>query len=151
MPQSLAQIVVHIVFSTKHRHPFLSDRDVRAEMHRYIAGICRSLGSPALAVGGVADHVHILCAMSRIQCISVIVREIKRASSHWIKAKGGTFTEFQWQGGYGVFSVGEKGIDGAKRYIDNQEAHHRQRTFKHEYREYLAATGIEYDERYVWD
>src|SRR5262245_57212973 len=105
MPQSLAQIYVHIVFSTKHRRPFLADKTLRASCHAYLAGTCKRRGSPALKVGGTDDHVHILCTLSREESISVLVRELKRESSKAMKEKSPELRDFYWQAGYGAFSV----------------------------------------------
>ena len=111
MPQSLAKVLVHMVFSTKHRHPFLADKDIRNEMHAYLGGTCNELECPVLTVGGVADHVHILCVLSRNVSIAELVGDVKRGSSKWIKAKGRMLTKFAWQNGYGVFSVGQSEVD----------------------------------------
>jgi putative transposase len=151
MPQSLANVLVHIVFSTKQRYPFLSDKDVRAEMHAYLGGTCNELECPVLIVGGVADHVHILCALSRKITIAKLVGDVKRGSSKWIKTKGRMLTKFAWQNGYGVFSVGESEVERVRRYIVGQEDHHRKKTFQDEYRSFLKEYGVDFDERYVWD
>ena len=151
MPQSLAQVIIHIVFSTKNRDPFLSDDDIRKEMHSYLGGTCNNLDCPVIVIGGVSDHVHIILKFSRNISIAKLVGEIKRSSSKWIKTKGGTLTKFSWQNGYGVFSVGRSEIERVKSYILNQEEHHRKRSFQDEYREFLREYEIEYDEKYVWD
>ena len=151
MPQSFARVLVHIVFSTKHRQPFLTDREIRKEMHAYLGGTCNHLECPVLKVGGVADHVHIFCGLTRKLSIADILGEIKRESSKWIKTKGGLLTKFAWQNGYGIFSVAQSEIERVKTYIENQEAHHRKRAFQDEYRAFLIEQGIEFDERYVWD
>jgi putative transposase len=151
MPQSLAKVLVHIVFSTKNRSPFLSDRNVREEVHAYLGGTCNSLDCQVLTVGGVADHVHILCALSRNVSLAKLVGDIKRGSSKWIKTKGRMLTKFAWQSGYGVFSVGESEIERVRQYIVGQEHHHRKKTFKDEYRSVLKEYGVDYDERYIWD
>jgi putative transposase len=151
MPQSLAKVVVHIVFSTKNRSPFLSDRVVRKEMHAYLGGTCNNLDCPVLTVGGFADHVHILCALSRNVSIAKLVGDIKRGSSKWIKTKGRMLTKFAWQNGYGVFSVGEAEIERVRQYIVGQEDHHKKKTFQDKYRSFLKEYGVNYDERYVWD
>jgi putative transposase len=151
MPQSLSKVVVHIVFSTKHRYPFLVNKAIRDEMHAYLGGTCNELHCPVLTVGGVADHVHILCALSRNLPIAKVVCDIKRGSSKWIKTKGGMLTKFAWQNGYGVFSVGQSDIERVRRYIEGQEDHHGEKVFQTEYRSFLNEFGIEYDERYVWD
>jgi putative transposase len=129
MPQSLANVLVHIVFSTKQRYPFLSDKDVRAEMHAYLGGTCNELECPVLIVGGVADHVHIFCALSRNITIAKLVGDVKRGSSKWIKTKGRMLTKFAWQNGYGVFSVGESEVERVRRYIVGQEDHHGEEDF----------------------
>lgn len=151
MPQSLAKVLVHIVFSTKNRYPFLVDKDIRNEMHAYLGGTCKNLGSHVLTIGGVADHVHILCALSRNLSIASLVGEIKRGSSKWIKTKARLLSKFAWQNGYGVFSVGQSEVERVRAYIAGQEEHHRKRTFQDEYRAFLKEYWIEYDERYVWD
>jgi putative transposase len=104
MPQSLAQIYLHIVFSTKHRTPFLIDRDLRNRAHAYLGGTCRNLDSPALKSGGVEDHVHILCRLSKTLSVSDLVRELKRDSSQRIKEMSADLAGFYWQAGYGAFS-----------------------------------------------
>jgi putative transposase len=151
MPQSLAKVLVHLVFSTKSRHPFLSDKGIRNQMHAYLGGTCNQLECPVLTVGGVADHVHILCLFSRNMSIAELVGEIKRGSSKWIKMKGKMLTKFAWQNGYGVFSVGQSEVDRVKQYIAGQEEHHRVKTFQDEYRSMLREYEVEYDEQYVWD
>ena len=151
MPQSLAQVIIHIVFSTKNRDPFLSDDDIRKEMHSYLGGTCNNLDCQVIVIGGVSDHVHILLKFSRNISIAKLVGEIKRSSSKWIKTKGGMLTKFSWQNGYGVFSVGRSEIERVKSYILNQEEHHRKRSFQDEYRKFLREYEIEYDEKYVWD
>ena len=151
MPQSLAKVLVHIVFSTKNRSPFLSDKNVREEMHAYLGGTCNNLDCPVLTVGGVADHVHILCALSRNLPIAKVVGDMKRGSSKWIKTKGRMLTKFAWQNGYGVFSVGQSEVERVRQYIVGQEDHHRKKTFQDEYRSVLKEYGVNYDERYIWD
>ena len=151
MPQSLAKVLVHIVFSTKNRSPFLSDKNVREEMHAYLGGTCNNLDCPVLTVGGVADHVHILCALSRNLSIAKVVGDMKRGSSKWIKTKGRMLTKFAWQNGYGVFSVGQSEVERVRQYIVGQEDHHRKKTFQDEYRSFLKEYGVNYDERYIWD
>jgi len=151
MPQSLARILVHFVFSTKYRHPFLAEKNIRNEMHAYLGGVCKGLGCPVLIVGGVADHVHILSLLTRTLSVADVMGEIKRESSKWIKSKGGMLTKFAWQNGYGAFSVGQSEVERVRTYIAGQEEHHRKKTFQDEYRAFLKEHGLEYDERYVWD
>lgn len=151
MPQSLAQIYLHFVFSTKGRRPFLQRRALRDEMHNYLGGICRNLDSPSLIVGGVEDHVHILCRFGRKQSIADFIRDMKRDSSKWIKSRDPSLAEFEWQDGYGVFSISPSHVDALRRYIADQETHHQNVSFQDEFRKLLKKYGIEFDERYVWD
>jgi REP element-mobilizing transposase RayT len=151
MAQSLARILVHTVFSTKDRRPFLRDRGLREELHRYLGGILANLSCQPIIVGGVEDHVHLLCALARTCTASVMVKEVKRGSSLWIKTKDASLQDFSWQNGFGVFSIGYSQIPDAKQYIASQEEHHRKTSFQDEYRTFLERYEIAYDERYVWD
>ena len=148
MGQSLAQIYLHVVFSTKLRKPYLQNRDLQAELHAYLAGACRNLDSPSLQIGGIEDHVHVLCQLSKTISISELVRELKRESSKWLKP---TIATLQWQQGYGAFSVSPSHVDGLKDYIRNQQEHHTTETFQDELRRLLRKYGVEFDERYVWE
>ena len=150
MPQSLAQIYVHIVFSTKRRQPFLRDKAVREELHSYLGGTCRNLDSPALIVGGVSDHVHLLCRLGKRTAPADLVRDLKRESSKWVKDRASEPT-FYWQDGYGAFSVGARELSAVTAYIADQEAHHATESFQDELRAICAETNTPYDERYMWD
>ena len=151
MPQSLSKIYVHIIFSTKHRQPFLSNKEIRNEMHAYLGGTLKELECPVLIVGGVSDHVHILCMMSKNISIAKIIGDVKRSSSKWIKQKVNILSKFAWQNGYGVFSVGQSELERVKTYILNQEEHHRKKSFQEELRAFFKKYEVEYDEKYVWD
>jgi REP element-mobilizing transposase RayT len=150
MPQSVSSILIHLIFSTKNREPFITPA-IEPELHPYIAKILRELKSPCLALNGTSDHIHILFALSRIITIAALVEEVKTNSSKWIKTKGREFKNFHWQRGYGAFSVGQSDIEVVKSYIRNQKEHHKRVTFQDEYREFLKSYGIDFDERYVWD
>jgi len=151
MPQSLVQIYVHLVFSTKHCQPFLRDPAVRERTHAYLVGICKNQESPSLRIGGVEDHVHILCRLSKTLDVSALVRELKRDSSKWIKTQDPQFSDFQWQEGYGAFSASPAHVDALVEYIANQTEHHLKESFQDEFRRLCKKYGIEIDERYVWD
>jgi REP element-mobilizing transposase RayT len=150
MPQSLAKIYLHIVFSTKDRKHLIKS-DIESELYKYIAGILKALNCTALLINGTADHIHILNILSRTQAVSHVLEEIKKNSSKWIKGKGNEYKNFYWQAGYGAFSVSQSKIEVVKNYIYNQKEHHKICTFKEEYRRFLKEYNIEYDERYVWD
>ena len=151
MPQSLAQIYLHIVFSTKDRRPFLQNDSIRDEMHNYLGGICNNIKCPTLRVGGVSDHVHLLCRLSRTITVADLVQELKRESSKWVKTKSNLLGDFHWQNGYGAFSISPGHVEEVRSYIANQEEHHRTVTFQDEFRRLLTKYGVEWDERYVWD
>lgn len=150
MPQSLAQILVHLVFSTKNREPLLGD-DIRDELHAYIGGIVEKQKGTLLKAGSVADHIHLLIVHPRTCAPSELVQDIKMGSSKWLKSKGAQYVNFHWQGGYGIFSISSTHRPALEQYIGNQAEHHRKATFQEEYRQLLERYGIQFDERYVWD
>ncbi len=151
MSQSLIQIYVDLVFSTKDRKPFLRDKSNRQATHAYLAGIFKNLGSPALLVGGVEDHVHVSFRLGKQQKISDLVREVKRDSSTWVKEKFPKLNRFYWQRGYGAFGISPSHVEALATYIQNQEQHHERLTFKEEFRRLCQKNGVEIDERYAWD
>jgi REP element-mobilizing transposase RayT len=151
MPQSLVEIYVHIVFSTKGRKPFLQERSFRDRTHGYLTGICDGQDSPSLAIGGVEDHVHILCRLGKTQDVSKLIRELKRESSKWVKIENPSLQDFYWQSGYGAFSVSPSHVPALKKYIAEQEEHHRTESFQDEFRRLCEKYGVAIDERYVWD
>src|SRR4051794_3410685 len=126
MPQSLSKVLVHLVFSTKLREPCIH-REIRSRLHAYLVGILGDLKCPSLQTGGMLDHVHLLFAQSRTMALSDIVEEIKTSSSRWMKVEG--VRKFQWQAGYGAFSIGESQAPRVIEYIQDQEQHHRKMTF----------------------
>lgn len=150
MPQSLAKLYAHLVFSTKNREPNLDD-EIRPRVHAYLATIVRSLDSPWVIVGGVADHVHLLFDMGKHHAPAAFVEQIKRESSKFVKTLGARYKRFYWQRGYGMFSVGPAHRDEAEAYVRNQEEHHRTKSFQDEFRAMLRRYGVEFDEQYVWD
>ena len=150
MPQSLSQVLLHIVFSTKNREPWISE-PLQPRLHAYLAGACRAMKSEALRVGGTDNHVHIACTLPRTLTVSRLLEEIKKSSSQWVKNQDDGNRQFAWQGGYGAFSLGQSQLPALVRYIDNQREHHRIRSFDDELRELLEKYGVAYDERYLWD
>jgi REP element-mobilizing transposase RayT len=151
MPQSLAQLYLHIVFSTKNRARYLQDQALRERTHAYLAGACRNLDSRPIIVGGVEDHVHVFCRLAKTLCVSDLVREMKRESSKWLKEQSPDLASFSWQSGYGAFSISPGHVELLTTYIANQVEHHKEESFQDELRRLLGLYGIEFDERYVWD
>jgi REP element-mobilizing transposase RayT len=150
MPQSLAKVYIHLVFSTKNREPLIPD-SLRERLQEYMAGILRDLGAPALEIHVEPDHAHVLFLMSRTVTLSDAVMQLKRGSSIWLKEIDPPIRNFHWQAGYGAFSVSQSKLEIVRRYVRNQREHHRSESFQDEFRRWLREYGIEFDERYVWD
>jgi len=151
MPQSLANVLLHIVFSTKNRAPFLQSPKIREEMEAYMVGTLVAIECPSLIVRTVEDHLHCLCQLSRTKSIAKLVEEMKVESSSWAKKQDPALRDFHWQAGSGAFSVSQSNAADVKTYIANQEQHHRKITYQDELRLLLTRHEIEFDERYVWD
>jgi REP element-mobilizing transposase RayT len=150
MPQSLSNVLVHLIFSTKNREPLITT-EIESDLHDWCGGILRDLKCPPLRVGGTADHIHILFRLSRTMAVSEVVQLLKVSGSKWIKQQGPAFHQFAWQDGYGAFSVSQSMAPDVIRYIERQKEHHRVRSFQDEFRDFLRKYEIEFDERYVWD
>jgi putative transposase len=150
MAQSLADIILHIVFSTKSRQPMIQ-AEIESELYPYLNTICQNLNSPMIRINGVSDHVHILLSLGRTISVSKLIEELKSQSSRWIKTKGPQYRDFAWQNGYGGFSVSRTNVEGVIKYVTNQKEHHKKIGFKEEFLAMLDRAGIEYDERYLWD
>jgi REP element-mobilizing transposase RayT len=151
MPQSLARIVLHIVFSTKRRTPFLKDPEVRSRLYAYMAVVLQGVECEPILINGTEDHIHILCNFSRKITVAALIETVKTGPSKWIKEQGTRYEEFYWQGGYGAFSISQPDVEIERRYIAGQEEHHRHVSFQEEFREMCRKHGIEIDERYAWD
>ena len=148
MPQTLSFNLVHIIFSTKQRAPFIND-EIGAALHAYLAGAARKLDCECFRVGGVADHVHLAMRLGPTKAAARVVSEIKTGSSIWMKEQG--IAKFAWQRGYALFSVSPADIGALLQYIDGQKAHHRKRSFQDEMRAFFEKYHVAFDERYVWD
>ena len=150
MPQSLARIYLHLIFSTKDRAPVINDK-IRDALHAYMATVVKNLGCHANLINSVKDHVHLLFELGRTVAVSEVVENVKKSSSKWIKTQPTGAADFAWQNGYGVFSVSHSNLESVRDYIASQREHHRKRTFQEELRTLLEKHGVEYDERYIWD
>ncbi|MEJ0089070.1 MAG: IS200/IS605 family transposase [Limisphaerales bacterium] len=150
MSQSLANIVVHLVFSTKERRPLLRDEE-RGHLHAYITGILKNHDSPLIEINSVCDHIHILFAQSKNHAPAKIVEQVKSHSSGWIKTQNPWYGDFAWQAGYGEFSVSPLHVETVREYIRRQPEHHAQEDFQTEYRRFCEKNGKPLDERYAWD
>ncbi len=150
MPQSLFKVYAQFVFSTKHRECIL-DEEIQSQLYSFMAAYSHQIGVEPIQIGGVEDHVHILCLLSRKTPTMNFVRDIKSHSSQWLKKQHPRFQNFHWQDGYGAFSVSAREVPQVQQYIIHQKEHHKHQTSKDEYRSLLREAGIEWDERYVWD
>lgn len=150
MPQSLVKDNIHLIFSTKNRRDILKLEDYH-ELRLYTTGILSELGCYLLEMGGTENHVHILFVLNKTKAISEVVGKIKSNASRWLHNKYEAYIDFEWQHGYAAFSVSESKVGVVTKYIQNQVEHHKKESFEDEYRTFLKAYNIEWDERYVWE
>ena len=149
MPQSLVKMLVHVVFSTKDRVKIITP-EIEPLLFGYIGGIIRNNGARMIIAGGIADHIHLLVSLGRID-VGELIGDIKRDSSRWIKKQDRRFARFYWQRGYGAFSIGQSQVATVSNYIRNQKEHHKEQTFEDEFRALCRKYDVEFDERYCWD
>jgi REP element-mobilizing transposase RayT len=149
MAQTLVSLLIHIVFSTKNRARFIKP-EIEPELYPYMSQVASNQGSRCLAINGTEDHVHLLVSHSKTLALSALLKEVKQSSSKWIKTKGAAYRAFEWQEGYGAFSIGQSGVAGLREYIAQQKQKHKGRSFESELLALLKKYGIEYDERYLW-
>ena len=150
MARSFHQNLAHIIFSTKNREPLISG-ELEPELHAYLGGVIRDLGGIALAINGMADHVHILARTPKAIADADLMRDLKANSSKWFKSRSSSMGSFAWQGGYGWFSVSKSNSDSVREYIREQKKHHRKTTFKEEFVAFLQRHEVEYDDRFIWE
>ena len=149
MAQTLVNLLVHVVFSTRGRRN-LVEPEIEPTLFAYMAGTLKNLGSPCLAIGGTANHVHLLIALSKKSALSEVVGELKKSSSKWIKSKGKAYGQFSWQDGYGAFSIGQSSVAALKQYIARQKERHKTKSFQEELLDILKKYQIPFDDRYIW-
>ena len=150
MANTFTNLLFHIVFSTKHRAPFIRE-PLRERLYGYMGGILREEGGILLEIGGIPDHVHLLARLKADCSVAEAVRTIKSGSSKWVHQTFPERADFAWQTGYAAFSVSESQVGAVRRYIKNQEEHHARLSFKDELIALLQKHGIEFDERYLLD
>jgi REP element-mobilizing transposase RayT len=145
-----SQISIHVVFAVRNRNSLIqTDWDER--LYKYITGIVQNKGQKMLAINGVANHIHFLIGMKPTCCLSDLVREVKKSSNEFINENKFTKFKFYWQEGFGAFSVSHSHQPRVIRYILNQKEHHRKKTFREEYLDFLKQYEIEYDEKYLFE
>ncbi len=149
MAHTVTNLLTHLVFSTRGRAPLIADI-IRDDLQAYPGGILRELRAVPIAIGGTADHVHVLTRLPAELAVADCLRILKTNSSRWVKEKWPERRSFGWQGGYGAFSVSESSRSKVIRYIQEQARHHRKISFQDEFLALLQKHGVEFDERYVW-
>jgi putative transposase len=150
MPQSLFKILAHIVFSTKNRADLIVP-GIENDLFGYMHGIVENNSAKLIVAGGTANHVHLLVSLPKKIDVPVLIGDIKRDSSSWIKKQDVRFDNFYWQKGYGAFSIGQSQVAVLINYIKGQKTHHAKQDFKEEFRAILKKYEIAYDEQYIWD
>lgn len=149
MAGSFTKIYYHLVFSTKNRIKLI-DKDIQQDLYSYICGILKNENGYVIAVGGMSDHIHILCTVPPKVSLSDTIKKIKVASTKWIQGKGNLHQKFSWQPGYGLFTVSHSQLNAVADYIKDQEKHHNKLTYKDEFRLLLRKHNIEFDEKFIW-
>jgi putative transposase len=144
---SYTNLLYHIVYATKERAPLITNA-LRPDLHKYLGGTVRGLGGVALEINGTDDHVHVLAKVRATISISEFLSKLKSVSSGWAKRK--TAGRFAWQARYGAFTVSESQVERVRRYIRNQEEHHRKQSFEEEFKALLRAHKIDFDEAHLW-
>lgn len=148
MAQTHLSLHYHLVFHTKNNKPIISP-EWRARLHAFLGGCLKTAGGIAIAIGGTADHIHLLIGLKATHRLADVVKDIKVVSSKWVHTELNV-RMFGWQNGYGGFTVGTSQLERVRKYVLNQEEHHRKKTVKEEYVELLRLAGVVYDERYLW-
>jgi REP element-mobilizing transposase RayT len=149
MANTYTSLHYHIVFSTKNRHPWIH-ADIEQRVWEYVGGIARQNDMKAIQIGGIEDHLHVVLAVPPTMAVSKAVQLLKGGSSKWIHETLPALTDFEWQQGYGAFTVSKSQLPAVIQYAANQRDHHRQRSFQDEYRTMLEQHEVEYDERFLW-
>ncbi len=150
MAQSLANVLIHLIFSTQGRRPFIHP-NIAPHLYAYMVGSARQYNVMVYEIGGIEDHIHLLFSLPRTLSLSKCVEEIKKGSSKWMKTQGDCYQDFAWQNGYGAFSIGQSNVDALRAYIQNQKQHHQRLSFQDELRQFLEKYKVKFDEKYIWD
>jgi len=149
MANTYTQIYIHTVFAVENRICLIKE-SWREELHKYITGVIQNNKHKLIAINSMLDHIHIFIGMKPFQSISDLLQEIKQSSSKWINKNSFVLGRFNWQAGYGAFSYSHSQIDSVVKYIQNQRDHHKKKTFRQEYVEFLKQFDVPYDERFIF-
>lgn len=149
MPQSYVNLIYHVVFSTKDREPLITDAH-QTRLYEYLGGIVRAQGGVALAINGMADHVHLLARLRQDKALADVIRDLKASASGWMHKVFPEAQAFAWQNGYGAFTVSASQVETVRRYIANQQAHHQKQSFQDEFTGMLKLNEIEFKPEFLW-
>ena len=149
MSQSLSKIYLHVIFHIKTVSPCMADEHLE-RIHCYLGQLVNSTGSKVIRVGGTGDHVHVFCLLSKNETAAHLVEEMKRNSSRWVKGLDPRYAKFAWQSGYAVFSISQSVVDKTIKYVESQKEHHKEKSFRDEYLDFLKLYQVEYDEKYLF-
>ncbi len=150
MADTYTQIYIHVVFAVKSRDNLISSK-WKEELYKYITGIVTNEGQKLLAINGMADHIHILIGLKPNAALSDVVRDIKANSSRFINDRNWIAGKFEWQNGFGAFSYSHSQLTKVIDYIRNQEEHHKTKSFREEYIEFLKLFNIEFKNEFIFD
>ena len=150
MAHTFTNLLVHAIFSTKDRRPFIN-ADLNPRLFAYMGGVLREIGVAPLIVNGTEDHLHALVGLPATRSVADVIRIVKANSSKWVHEEFPNHRDLAWQSGYAAFSVSQSNVDAVRAYIADQEEHHHTVSFQEEYLAFLKRHGITYDERYVWE
>lgn len=147
---TFSQIYIHIIFAVKGRDSLIK-KEWEEELYKYITGIVQNKGQKMLAINGMPDHIHFFIGMKPSCYLSDLVREVKKSSNTFIKEKGFSKYKFEWQEGYGAFSYAHSALDNVIAYVNNQKEHHKIKSFKEEYKDFLIKFQVDYKEEYLFE
>lgn len=150
MPNTYTQLYIQFVFAVKAREAFIK-KEWKDDLYKYITGIVQNNKSKMLSINSMPDHIHIFVGYKPSVSIPDLIKDIKVASSLWINDNKLSKFRFNWQEGYGAFSYSQSHIDAVYKYIQNQESHHKKKTFRQEYLQLLKRFQVEYDEKYLFE
>ena len=149
MPDTYSKIYIQLIFAVKHRNALI-DSMWEERLYQYITGIVQNKEQKMIAINGVTNHIHLFIGMRPNCCLSNLVREIKKSSNDFVNINQFTRGKFDWQEGFGAFSYGHSQIAAVANYVINQKEHHKKRTFKEEYLQFLTKYKIDHDEKHMF-
>lgn len=149
MPNTYTQLYIHLIFAVKFRQALI-EKEWKDRLHKYMTGIFQNNGHKVIQINSMPDHLHVFIGFHPNQSLSAIVQNVKTESSKWVNSNKFLLVKFHWQEGFGAFTYSKSQLDNVANYIINQEEHHRKKTFRNEYREFLNSFGVDWNENYIF-